>query len=623
MFTPWSASDSTGLFQEFFAALSAALPRKTRAARKAKSAISQALQLAAPTAAAIPVIGTSIEQSSRLLGSQLESREDWSTAFERASKALREVGEPVLIIVDDVDRLQPTELLTLLRIIRLLGRFPSIDYLIAYDHRSTASLIQSSGPTSPTDDAFSLRFLEKIVQYPFHVPPLRQEQILSKLNTDLRDVVEVDPSTSAAHAWEDAEALFVRSLSTPRSLARYVEQQRFAASLLPHDEINRRDLELLTLLRSRHPSVYERLPRVREQLLSGNTGPLQMTDGKIGRATYSMDELVAGVPKDEQADVRESLTLLFPKLKLDSTISGQHSGGTKRVADADYFDRYFAFGLPGDDVRDSHVAAAVSEARHGSSKALASVVGGLDERTVNRVVNKIRALVAPGPVQSPGSSLLEALAEAAEACRKDHGNDSSPTRRLAHLCAEVLSQAPSDTAPHHLSEALRTLDPSGFSSSVAFWSRNEMGPSSDHAPAWWAEFASQLSVRATTTVLEHLRARDAAPLDMQFRVALSFATEYGDQDELARQIQSEVASGKFTVEDVAARFVPMTSLLAPGARWELSVRDIETQQFTALVGIADKEWFEEAAIEDFDHTDTSWANRRLAARGRFVPRRTQ
>jgi hypothetical protein len=46
-----------------------------------------------------------------------------------------DIGAPILVVVD-IDRLQPAELLDLLKVVRLLGRFHGVDFLLAYDERT-------------------------------------------------------------------------------------------------------------------------------------------------------------------------------------------------------------------------------------------------------------------------------------------------------------------------------------------------------------------------------------------------------------------------------------------------------------------------------------------------------
>ena len=51
--------------------------------------------------------------------------------YESIKKELKSIGQPILVIVDDVDRLQSDELMTLIKLLRNTADFPNIFYLVA------------------------------------------------------------------------------------------------------------------------------------------------------------------------------------------------------------------------------------------------------------------------------------------------------------------------------------------------------------------------------------------------------------------------------------------------------------------------------------------------------------
>lgn len=88
-----------------------------------------------------------------------------------------EMGSSVLVVVDDGDHLQHFERVSLLRVVRLLGRFPGVSYLLAYEEQTLLSNLRTTelGVGSRTDARL---FLEKVIQYPVAVPPLLRRQVL-------------------------------------------------------------------------------------------------------------------------------------------------------------------------------------------------------------------------------------------------------------------------------------------------------------------------------------------------------------------------------------------------------------------------------------------------------------
>ncbi|NKU60917.1 hypothetical protein GS883_21585 [Rhodococcus hoagii] len=68
--------------------------------------------------------------------------------FTKISNAIRKTGKNILVIVDDIDRLHSDELLSVMKAVRLLGRFDGVP-LPALVRRTDSPRCPSSRPTSP------------------------------------------------------------------------------------------------------------------------------------------------------------------------------------------------------------------------------------------------------------------------------------------------------------------------------------------------------------------------------------------------------------------------------------------------------------------------------------------
>lgn len=121
-----------GLLSEFFAALAAVVPDKSE--KNIRHLIASYADIARPFASLIPIAGAAVVEASRTLENRLAK--PWNVAFREVADELRKLGKPVLVVVDDIDRLQHAELLDLLKVVRLLGRFPGVDFLLAYDEQT-------------------------------------------------------------------------------------------------------------------------------------------------------------------------------------------------------------------------------------------------------------------------------------------------------------------------------------------------------------------------------------------------------------------------------------------------------------------------------------------------------
>lgn len=75
----------------------------------------------------------------------------------------------ILVIIDDIDRLQADQILAVFRLVKLTGHIKNMVFLLSFDWLQVISIL---GNQNQTGDA--VRYLEKIVQYPLHLPSTDQ-----------------------------------------------------------------------------------------------------------------------------------------------------------------------------------------------------------------------------------------------------------------------------------------------------------------------------------------------------------------------------------------------------------------------------------------------------------------
>ena len=80
------------------------------------------------------------------------------TSFRKLANALGKQGKRFLIIVDDIDRLNPEEALAVFRVIKSVGCLPNVIYLLAFDRKLAEKVVAERYPSEGP------HFLEKIVQ---------------------------------------------------------------------------------------------------------------------------------------------------------------------------------------------------------------------------------------------------------------------------------------------------------------------------------------------------------------------------------------------------------------------------------------------------------------------------
>lgn len=288
-FTAWSASDVEALTNEFYQAIAAAMPQDTTEGRQAVGWLLSMAPVAAAAgkAAAIAAIESKLGEGAWAKTSEATvdaladkagkyklQPDPFITRFTKMSEAIDHAGRNVLVVVDDIDRLHTDELLGVMKAVRLLGRFNRVHYVLSYDQQTLLDVLKGSD-IAAGDEARARQYLEKIVQYPFVLPPLQSLQIDNELAQALEQVAAMHGVALKAdgggrmgtisqiiHALPDAD---VRQM-TLRRLHRLASQVDVLLTLVGVENLNFIDAVLVTFVRLWYPRLYDQLPQWRSDL---------------------------------------------------------------------------------------------------------------------------------------------------------------------------------------------------------------------------------------------------------------------------------------------------------------------------------------------------------------------
>ncbi len=78
---------------------------------------------------------------------------------------------PLLVVIDDIDRLIPSEVQELFQLIKVNADFPNVVYLVLFDRSVVEKNIEKVVAVSGRD------YLEKIVQVGFDVPLIERARL--------------------------------------------------------------------------------------------------------------------------------------------------------------------------------------------------------------------------------------------------------------------------------------------------------------------------------------------------------------------------------------------------------------------------------------------------------------
>lgn len=611
-FTPWATSDVPGLLSEFYSSLAEVLPKKK--GKQVRRALAMTASVAAPAAKLIPVAGDVAAEGVKLAAGALAKTPSWQAAFSKASEELKELKKPILIVVDDIDRLHGDELLALLKVVRLLGRFDGVQYLLAYDDETLYRSMAVSNAVTPHDGSAE-RFMEKIVQYPLFVPPLLRHQQISRLRAGLAGISrQTVDNGSGSQRLSSLIDCFTSLLVTPRAIDRYLAQLQHHIPLLPSEEVDDEDVQLLTLIRVSFPSLFNSLPRYRSELISGHTGEWKIDAGSLAYEPFDIGQLLEVVPQALHLTARNLLVSLFPKVAKKSQIAVHGSHRRQSVQHQEYFDRYFAMGILDHDVSDATVHAAVNAATDGDAASLRGLIIGTQSELRNLVLSKCLSPTSQPTTDADRIQLAEVLAGIANDLPDDDSAPFTDQDQLLIWLGDVLVGLDGETPTEMLRAVMWTFDNPTLR--IRAWTRLEY--SIDRAypsgkPSWYDEATATLVDDAISDFLNHLKQGDDASTSWGIGYQVHFVLSHSPE-RLRAAVHKLLESKETDVSILASRLVSARTFAGTTPDWQLS-DDFDQETFNQLAPPTNDPWYDEPK-QDVDVRDLSWANRRKYAAGR-------
>ena len=305
-FNPWLFSNADDLVARFFHELSAQLglirSEKLKVVAKALAKLGQSL---APLS---PVSGTT---GAANLISKLTDHWAKPPSLDGMRARLREALEAsdsrVVVLIDDIDRLEPNETRELMRLVRLTSELPNVVFLLAFDRGHVA---KSLG----TNEIEGRQYLDKIVQVSHDLPAVREAVLPGMLLPWLdeiirgRDLVQLDRDVWGRVFYEIIKPL----LHNLRDVKRYLYSLPVTLDTIG-EEVAMADLLGLEAIRVFRPSMFDELRFHNECLVHSNSGSLLwMTEEGRNREIQGRLSAMLERAQGERKVLNAVLEILFP-----------------------------------------------------------------------------------------------------------------------------------------------------------------------------------------------------------------------------------------------------------------------------------------------------------------------
>lgn len=179
---------------------------------------------------------------------------DFSELKEEINSLIKKSNKRMIILIDDVDRLQPEEILQVFKLVKLIADFKHTVFVLSMDVEAVKRALKSH--------EIGIEYIDKIVQKPVPLPKIEQndidkflweeiEDLFKKLNLENQRVSEVLNNFSFIYQ-KNIKNLF----TTLRGVKRYVNS--LLSSIPPIvDEVHLLDFTILEIIKVFAPFLYD------------------------------------------------------------------------------------------------------------------------------------------------------------------------------------------------------------------------------------------------------------------------------------------------------------------------------------------------------------------------------
>ena len=327
-FNPWMVGNADTLVQSFLVQLAAAIGLTDNVKSGAKAAkellsyssVFTALKFipgAEPWASivkgVIEAAGTASEKISDLKKLNVEQQRS------AVVTALGELDRRIVVFVDDLDRLPPSEVFAMVRLVKAVGDFPGVVYLLCFEPGYVQEALKCHGIESAGE------YLDKVVQTRLTLPQISKDDLAAILNHELDKLPEAAKKEYFQKLADRHNELYFAGLrnllETPRDIKRLFNRLRFVEPGC-RGEVNLADLIALETLAIKAPSVFQQIRECPAAYIGENSGEISFKKTKevIKGHEGTREKALASVPDRLKGPVEELIKELFPLL-------GEHSFG--------------------------------------------------------------------------------------------------------------------------------------------------------------------------------------------------------------------------------------------------------------------------------------------------------
>lgn len=351
-FNPWNFTSKSQLYGNFFSILSDQIMTTgvDKAKRIGKLLINYAVQFENAVEylpIRTPAVMIKVLKNFILKKRNLENEKD------EIVKRLKEYDHKIVVVIDDLDRLSSDEIRLIFQLVCVVGKFPNIIYILAFDREIVTNSLAS------VQECDGELFLEKVIQMPIELPQPNYDNLCLILDEYISSLTnQFDLEKDDERFFQVLRMVTGKEVKTVRDINRLSNALALKLTTM-EEELNVVDLIVITVVEINYPEFFYWIRTNKDRLVcSGITDLYDYTEllaiGKEKRTEYYTNLILKIDGEDLGKRYLELIKIVFPHYaeKLGDNLTENDDALRRKMSidHKDYFDRYFALSLGKQDI---------------------------------------------------------------------------------------------------------------------------------------------------------------------------------------------------------------------------------------------------------------------------------
>jgi len=372
-FNPWNYPDQNGIMAHFFYNLASKLkPKRQKKLQKLSDKVLKYAESFIPFQVSVSSLGKPVSL-------KLKKRDKRSIDYkkEKLANYFQEIKNKIVIIIDDIDRLNVDGIKNIFQLIKAFGNLPNIIYIVAFDRGIVSKAL--------CDDQLKNgeEYLEKIIQVPFEIPSIPREKVLAILQFQLNEILSNVPKDiwNQEYWYNVFHGSIQYFFYTIRDVIRYINTLKIGLPYI-YKEVNPIDFIAITCLQVFMPQAYLEI-KDNKEIFTGAS--LSEDDELRYKDSETVENIMESVPKKDREHIKRLLCYLFPRLQnilnLHQTADVHKPSELlkeRRICSPNFFDTHFRLSVPEYEVNQADIDRLIesSESEKNFSSMLLSINNG-------------------------------------------------------------------------------------------------------------------------------------------------------------------------------------------------------------------------------------------------------